>query len=72
MVRRQADAVLVTVPLGVLKRGAIAFDPPLPAAKQDVIQRLGFGVLNKASEGPGPPVRQPTPRGPGGGGCGGI
>eukprot|EP00873_Tetraselmis_striata_P017813 jgi/Tetstr1/438077/TSEL_026702.t1 len=43
----QADAVLVTVPLGVLKRGAIAFDPPLPAAKQDVIQRLGFGVLNK-------------------------
>lgn len=43
----QADAVVVTVPLGVLKKGVIAFEPPLPQRKQEVIQRLGFGLLNK-------------------------
>ena len=42
-----ADAVLVTVPLGVLKRGCIAFNPPLPSAKRQSIANLGFGVLNK-------------------------
>lgn len=42
-----ADAVLVTVPLGVLKAGVIAFDPPLPAAKQRAIERLGVGSLAK-------------------------
>ena len=42
-----ADAVLVTVPLGCLKRAAIAFQPPLPQWKVDAIQRLGFGNLNK-------------------------
>ena len=41
------DAVLVTVPLGVLKAGSIAFVPPLPERKQGAIQRLGFGLLNK-------------------------
>lgn len=25
-----ADAVLVTLPLGVMKRGSVAFSPPLP------------------------------------------
>ncbi|EIE24819.1 hypothetical protein COCSUDRAFT_36098 [Coccomyxa subellipsoidea C-169] len=40
-------AVLVTVPLGVLKAGSIKFDPPLPQRKLDSIQRMGFGVLNK-------------------------
>jgi hypothetical protein len=45
-----ADAVLVTVPLGVLKRpGALRFDPPLPPRKQAAIDRLGFGCLNKVS-----------------------
>jgi lysine-specific histone demethylase 1 len=39
--------VLVTAPLGVLKKGAISFNPPLPQAKQAAISRLGFGVLNK-------------------------
>lgn len=34
---------IVTVPLGVLKAGAIDFDPPLPAAKRTAIERLGFG-----------------------------
>ncbi|MBO0679722.1 FAD-dependent oxidoreductase [Mycolicibacterium sp. S2-37] len=42
-----ADRVIVTVPLGVLKAGAIAFDPPLPDAKRGAIERLGFGLLNK-------------------------
>ena len=42
-----AEAVLVTVPLGVLKQGSIAFQPPLPPRKQDAIARMGFGILNK-------------------------
>jgi hypothetical protein len=42
-----ADRVIVTVPLGVLKTGAIAFDPPLPEAKSQAIRRLGFGLLDK-------------------------
>lgn len=41
------DAVIVTVPLGVLKRGAIAFSPTLPAGKQAAIDRLGMGTLDK-------------------------
>ena len=43
----EADVVVMTVPLGVLKTGAIAFEPPLPAAKQAAIEGLGFGLLNK-------------------------
>ncbi|MGW5051922.1 FAD-dependent oxidoreductase [Actinokineospora sp. NPDC004072] len=43
----EADKVLVTLPLGVLKAGAVAFDPPLPEAKRSAIERLGFGTLNK-------------------------
>ncbi len=45
--RFRADAVLVTAPLGVLKRELIHFSPPLPERKLECIQRLGFGVLNK-------------------------
>lgn len=45
--RLSADQVVVTVPLGVLKAGDIAFDPPLPARKQQAIDRLGMGLLNK-------------------------
>lgn len=41
------DRVIVTVPLGVLKTGAIAFAPALPAAKLTAIERLGVGVLDK-------------------------
>jgi monoamine oxidase len=40
---------LVTVPLGVLKAGAIRFDPPLPAAHCDAIARVGFGTLEKVA-----------------------
>jgi polyamine oxidase len=45
--RVAADRVIVTVPLGVLKAGTIAFDPPLPEAKRRAVERLGFGLLNK-------------------------
>lgn len=43
----EADKVLVTLPLGVLKQGVVAFDPPLPEPKQEAIKRLGFGTINK-------------------------
>ncbi|OLL21842.1 Lysine-specific histone demethylase 1A [Neolecta irregularis DAH-3] len=42
-----ADAVVITVPLGVLKSKSIDFDPRLPNWKADAIQSLGFGLLNK-------------------------
>ncbi|XP_063708331.1 possible lysine-specific histone demethylase 1 [Culicoides brevitarsis] len=51
-----ADLVLCTLPLGVLKvaisdtteqLNTVRFDPPLPDWKQAAIQRLGFGNLNK-------------------------
>ncbi len=41
------DVVIVTVPLGVLKQGAIAFDPALPAEKSAAIARMGMGLLDK-------------------------
>ena len=44
---RSFDAVIVCVPLGVLKKGAIAFDPPLPKAKRDAIESIGMGLLDK-------------------------
>lgn len=47
--RFEADRVILTTPLGVLKSGSITFQPPLPNWKQDVIERMGFGLLNKAS-----------------------
>lgn len=43
----EADYVVSTIPLGVLKHGSVEFDPPLPPWKTDVIGRLGFGILNK-------------------------
>lgn len=39
----RARHVILTVPLGVLKAGAILFDPPLPPEKLAAIARLGFG-----------------------------
>uniref|UniRef100_A0A0G4HSZ1 Amine oxidase domain-containing protein n=1 Tax=Chromera velia CCMP2878 TaxID=1169474 RepID=A0A0G4HSZ1_9ALVE len=42
-----ASAVLVTVPLGVLKKGSIAFSPPLPGQIQTAINGLAMGTLNK-------------------------
>jgi [histone H3]-N6,N6-dimethyl-L-lysine4 FAD-dependent demethylase len=45
----EADAALCTVPLGVLKRNFIKFEPELPAWKKQAIERLGFGLLNKVA-----------------------
>lgn len=45
--RFKADRAIITLPLGVLQSGIVLFEPPLPTAKQDAIDRLGFGVLNK-------------------------
>jgi monoamine oxidase len=42
-----ADRVIVTLPLGVLKRGLIDFSPGLPEQKLTAIRRLGMGTLNK-------------------------
>jgi len=42
-----ADHVVVTVSLGVLKSGAIQFNPPLPFAKTDAIARLGMSGMEK-------------------------
>lgn len=42
-----ADAVIVTVPLGVLKAGSITFTPPLSTAKQQAIAEVGFGNVVK-------------------------
>jgi len=42
-VEYRARTVVVTVPLGVLKAGAIEFDPPLPDSKRRAIGRIGFG-----------------------------
>lgn len=41
------DAVIITVPLGVLKAGAIKFSPALPDWKTAAINRLGMGTLDK-------------------------
>jgi len=42
----QAAKVLVTVPLGVLKKGSLAFHPVLPAVKTAAMNRLGMSLLN--------------------------
>ena len=42
-----ADAVVVTLPLGVLKAGDVVFDPELPRAHLEAIDRLGMGNMEK-------------------------
>ena len=45
----KAEIVLVTVPLGYLKKDYLVFTPALPEAKQNAIKsELTMGVLNKA------------------------
>jgi hypothetical protein len=41
------DHCVVTLPLGVMKTGAVQFDPPLPAEKQAAMKRFGMGLLDK-------------------------
>ena len=37
------------MPLGVLKRGSIRFEPRLPPAKRATIKRAGFGCIEKVA-----------------------
>lgn len=46
----EADQVVVTTPLGVLKANGVKFSPPLPDWKAGAIERLGYGLLNKVRE----------------------
>ncbi|MEL7231600.1 MAG: FAD-dependent oxidoreductase [Pseudomonadota bacterium] len=41
------DAVIVTLPLGVLKQDQVRFIPDLPGEKRHAIERLGMGTLDK-------------------------
>ncbi len=43
----EGQRAIVTLPLGVLKQNRVAFSPALPSSKQQAIQRLNMGVLNK-------------------------
>lgn len=43
----QFDAVIVTVPLGVLKQEKLVFNPPLPAEKRRAIAAMAMGTLDK-------------------------
>jgi monoamine oxidase len=43
----EADYVIVTVPLGVLKANSIQFAPALPTTKQNAIQKIGMNCVNK-------------------------
>lgn len=43
----EADFVIITVPLGVLKANKIEFVPVLPASKQTAIEKIGMNCVNK-------------------------
>ncbi|BEL03531.1 hypothetical protein Q0Z83_017220 [Actinoplanes sichuanensis] len=43
----RVDAVIVTVPLGVLAEDGITFEPPLPAPHRAALGRLGMGRVEK-------------------------
>ena len=43
----EAARCVVTLPLGVLQSGTVAFEPPLPDAMVGAIDRLGMGLLDK-------------------------
>ena len=45
----RAKKLIVTVPLGILKKGTIVFDPPLPKEKMEAIGRIGFGNYQKTA-----------------------
>jgi monoamine oxidase len=43
----EADALIVTVPVGALRAGRIAFDPPLPDHVADALDHIGAGPVTK-------------------------
>jgi len=45
----RAKKLILTVPLGILKKGTIVFDPPLPKEKMEAIGRIGFGNYQKTA-----------------------
>lgn len=45
----RARAAIVTVPVGVLKSGAIRFVPDLPLSAQDALAGIGMGALTKVA-----------------------
>jgi monoamine oxidase len=45
----EGSHVVVTVPLGVLKLGALRFSPELPPDRRAAIERLGFGRYEKVA-----------------------
>lgn len=49
----ECDAVLCTLPLGLLKQQqatpVVAFSPELPKWKTNAIRRMGYGNLNKVN-----------------------
>jgi monoamine oxidase len=45
----EADYAICTVPLGVLQKGSVQFDPPLPEAIQAAIARQGMGTVTKVA-----------------------
>jgi monoamine oxidase len=42
-----ARHVIVTLPLGVLRAGAVTFDPRLPDRQREAVERLGVGHVDK-------------------------
>ena len=42
-----AQKLILTVPLGILKKGSITFEPSLPDDKNRAIRRIGFGNYQK-------------------------
>ncbi len=42
-----ASTAVVTVPLGVLRAGAMSFEPPLDEARQEAIDGVGFNCVDK-------------------------
>ncbi|PKI65629.1 hypothetical protein CRG98_013924 [Punica granatum] len=45
----RAKFALCTVPLGVLKKRTVKFEPELPRRKRAAIESLGYGLLNKVA-----------------------
>lgn len=45
----EADAAIVTLPLGVLQAGSVQFSPPLGGDKRRALRKLAMGTLNKVA-----------------------
>jgi monoamine oxidase len=45
----EADAAVLTLPLGVMQSGTVTFNPPLPEYKTSASSKLKMGLLNKVA-----------------------